>query len=667
MAMQQQQKQRKIDEIKNYLNTAKWVDRTRKYAQNLKDGINTYNNYLNTPNTLKGETVNNIMQPTQNMLSSTAPTLQNGTTSLANGFTSSAMPTTINSVGTGTGSGLTSLGGTSALNAGAGLGSSAGNLGTIGTAAASEASGAGGMGLASLGNIGANIATTAGGEALAGAGTGAGAALGGTTAAGAAGGAGTAGAGLAGAGTAALGALGSVAAPLAAGMMIWNMIDSARKEKQQKAMNLAEKASIDSQNEAEQSTQQAMHNLQLGSQQKKAELANTVAQGMQNQGVAGQLPQLPNTSYNDNLQPNEYIASEGMTGGASPVEEQPIVQTGQVDQTQDNRGLKDHLMSFLSDAGKGFNENNSTTISPKNFGQDTYTTEQVQQLPRSEEVGAYADKLAQDGVKEDVINAYLNEGKNSGNKEIAQWIDSHRDLMDENGNWKPVNKVTQQERKKGIGYRLGEGLGTLNRIASNPITQGLASTAFWLNDGQSLGYSLGKGMEYGANKARSDAYRKLVTGDNSASVFGGYSEKDLNALTNQEYKRIMAEISKERLGETTRHNQVTEGQKDRQLDINYELGKERNNIALKNSNITAARLSEAIRHNKVSEYLSKQRINNNSKYDVQEFNSNLVKYANLLGNPNTTSEQKIKARRGMIENYGKDFINIEKKLENGDL
>ena len=154
----------------------------------------------------------------------------------------------------------------------------------------------------------------------------------------------------------------------------------------------------------------------------------------------------------------------------------------------------------------------------------------------------------------------MTEGKNSGNKDIAEWVNSHQDLRDENGNWKPTEIEKDVEHKKGAGYRIGEALGTGHRILSNPLTQGLITTGSYMLDGETPWYSLGKGYEMASNKARSDAYRKLITGDDSASMFGGYSDKDLNAYSNQIYRDRMSRASQQRADNDTSR---VEGQRER--------------------------------------------------------------------------------------------------------
>lgn len=663
MVMQQQRERQKRNLMDEY-NRLKFLK---------KVGQNTYNNARNLyenrnnltfgkpiqPNTLTSNASTNTIANYASPNMQATPSITNpATTNLATEFGGATTPTLSNAT---TGTTLANFGtqGSTALNGGA-LASSS----PLTTAIASEASGAGlGSAGAGLGALGTEAATTAGAGTLAGTGAataGTGAALGGAGAAGAAG---------AGAGTAALGALGPIGAILAGGALIYNMINGAKKKKDYEAMQIAQKATQQNEQLAQEGTNQAMQNLANDAQQNRQNA---------NQGLVGDLynsvtnPALKDMALNNltNPQPVEQVPVKG--SAASPIIEETPMQTGAIqtdvpatDTVQtgaDNSGLINNLMGFFSDAGKGFQENNSTRLSPENFGQDTYTTQERGFMPTNQEVNAYADELRKNNVKDDVINAFLTEGKNSGNKDIAEWVDAHRDQMDENGKWKPTETVQDVEHKKGLAYRIGEGLGTANRILSNPITQGLIATGAYMADGSSPMYALGKGVEYGSNKARSDAYRRMVTGDDSASIFGGYSEKDLNAMSNQEYKRIMGDVAKQRVNETIRHNGVTEGQKDTQIKNQYELGKERNAIAWKNSQTTAARLNEAIRHNRVSEYLRQQGGGKNNGIDINEFNSNLAKYANYISNPNISEEDFKKARETMIRGYGQKFLSIESKI-----
>lgn len=533
----------------------------REYMDGLKQGAYDKVNSMLTPQ--QSGTMTNTIANSATPSSNVAPTISNFGT---NAGTIGAGTGT--GIGTGVGTGVgTGIGTGSALGTGVGgvgAGLEGAGLGTFGTAAAGEATGAGSMGLAGLGNVGANVATTAGGSSLAGAGAGTGAALGGSTAAGAAGGGAALGA--AGAGSAAAAAVPIVGWAVAAASLIYNMIRSAKQKKDMEALNKNLQAGQENKQLSDQQTQEAMQNLDTITNQ-------------QNQGVQGQLPELPGVNMSQNQQPVDRVPVQASP--ASPVEPstpnvnevvettQPQTNTNPADvlsgnikneQPQDNKNLKDNLMSFFGDAGRGFSENNSTPISLNNLTQQTYATPEHVILPTNQDVDAYAEKLRNDGIKEDVINAFLTEGKNSGNKDIAEWVNSHQGMRDENGNWKPTEIEKDVEHKKGLGYRLGEAIGTGHRILSNPLTQGLITTGAYMLDGETPWYSLGKGYEMASNKARSDAYRRMITKDNSASLFGGYSEKDLNAHTNQLWRDGMLGVNQQRADNDTSR---VEGQRER--------------------------------------------------------------------------------------------------------
>ena len=657
MVMQQERERQKRNLINEYnrLNFLKKV------------GQNTYNNarslYENRhnltlgkpvqPNALTSNASTNTIANYASPNMSATPTIANpATANLATEFGGATTPTLSNAT---TGTTLANFGtqGATALNGGA-LASSS----PLTTAIASEASGAGlGSAGAGLGALGTEAATTAGAGTLAGAGTataGTGAAMGGAGAAGAAG---------AGAGTAALGALGPIGAILAGGALIYNMINGAKKKKEQEAMEMDQKAMQQNEQIAQQGTNEAMQNLANDAQQNRQNA---------NQGYVGQLPDIGNEALKQGLvqdvvnqAPETYSPQGTLTGAAVPIIDNTPVQTGTVqtdvpvtDAVQtgaDNKGLIDNLMGFFGDAGKGFQENNSTRLNPENFKQDTYTTQERGFMPTNQEVDAYADELRKNKVKDDVINAFLTEGKNSGNKDIAEWVEAHKDQRNEDGSWRPTEVVKDVEHKKNLAYRIGEGLGTTNRILSNPLTQGLIATGAYMADGYSPMYALGKGVEYGSNKARSDAYRRMVTGDDSASIFGGYSEKDLNAMSNQEYKRIMGEVAKQRVDETNRHNVVTEGQKDTQIKNKYEIDKERNAIA--KQRVDVSRISNIIRQNKLNFDVHKY---NDKGKSAAQLGTDFKNYLTKMQDPSTTSEQKKFLESYMVEHYPKDFYKLLK-------
>lgn len=122
-------------------------------------------------------------------------------------------------------------------------------------------------------------------------------------------------------------------------------------------------------------------------------------------------------------------------------------------------------------------------------------------------------------------------------------------------------------RDKNFLNRAGEALGTLNRLATNPLVQGgLAGLAYGIDEGDAL-YGLGKGVEWAGNKAKSNMYAKAL--GQQPTVFGNIDSKDYGAMAYGDYRRGKLTQdgylkAKKLLDDQHKNNQIS----DEEYDIN---------------------------------------------------------------------------------------------------
>ena len=387
---------------------------------------------------------------------------QAGTTATTTGATTGAT-----AAGTAAGvTGATTTGATGALGA-TGAGTTAGTAaGTLGTLASTGTSGAGAAG--AVGAAGAGAATTG-----------------------------------AGVGSAALGVLGPVGAALAAGYMIYNMINSAKKKKAAKQMQVSAQAAQDNMQQAAAKKAEAMQSLQP--QVAQPQQSYIPEAGTQEEVVEPQVEQpveeetSPLDMLTEGLTPDgETSDLGGITGGAVPVDLEATktslmdkLRTGVGNISNASQSGLDRLASGLNDFAAGYKDNATTSITEG----DLYK----RLMPSSTE---------QTGETQTEDGAYV---------------------------------LSADEKKKNLMNRLGEAVGTGRRIIAHPLTQGVvAGLAYGKSEDDPL-YGLGKGVEWTQGKAKSDYYQRKIDPNSIPSIMGGYSEKDYNADTLSKYRETTAE------------------------------------------------------------------------------------------------------------------------------
>ena len=463
------------------------------------------------------------------------------------------------------GQGLSKIGGSLAGKSGA-----IGKIGqSLASTGASMSGGAGvGAGTAAAGTTGATVGTgvgtgaaagtTGAGTAAAGAGTAAGGA--GGAAAGGAAGAGSAGGAAAGGAAAGSGALAAtgIGALVALGIMGLTGTNRKRAKKGgEQLLNATNEMATSRQKNNLASTQDNMKALQEQAQQS---LTNGIMTGgaaplvQDANGVQSDFPMTKDafaqSLYNNGWDKDTVNAAlEGRNLGNKEMDEyikyynslapqdQQLVATQQTAKPQEGNiattetvksGLLDKFLNGITDFSRGFDENKNTAFSPENLAQKQFANTTNGQ---SEVLTNYQNQLRDKGVDENIVNAVA-QGKNSGNKDIANWISNNSEAL------KPVEQTTYTDKSKMA--RLGEALGTTSRFLNRPGVQGLIagglSTAL---TGDPL-YGLGQGYKFANQRAMSDIYQNALREQGlevAPGMFGALSSKDMTALMTPQYKQ----------------------------------------------------------------------------------------------------------------------------------
>lgn len=373
--------------------------------------------------------------------------------------------------------------------------------------------------------------------------------------------------------TAATLAGGPIGAALAAGIQLYQMFDGAQKKKQAKAMQA--------------SMEEINKNQQINAD-KKAQLMNEY-----DQATANNLQEINNNNDNTSIKDKllsmfkqQATPDETMTGAAAPA---PIVDdNGVVDADyqqdpnqvfmenvtvpqQDNSSIKEKLMNGLKDIYAGYQDNSQNSFLEGDMFRQFNPQEVEPQQMLNDTLAKYQDQLRGQGYNEDVVNAVA-EGKNSGYKDIDEWIKANPEAFEQQG---VLTGGASKTQPKSGWQRFGEALGTAQRLASNPILQGLVAGAAYGKSKNDALYGLGKGVEWAQNKSKSNFYSDQL--GQPRTVFGSFDDKDYNTRINADYKNATLQNAQQRLEndkayrdamieqrkfdaeEKRRHNEVQEG------------------------------------------------------------------------------------------------------------
>ena len=236
-----------------------------------------------------------------------------------------------------------------------------------------------------------------------------------------------------------------------------------------------------------------------------------------------------------------------------------------------------------------------------------------------------------------------------------------------------VNRKMSDGSNKTFLNRAGEALGTLNRLATNPLVQGgLAGLAYGIDKGDAL-YGLGKGVEWAGNKAKSNMYAKEL--GQQPTVLGNIDSKDFTAMTNGGYRKaklIQDNYIKEkkRLDDLHKNNQISnekyeEGMKALNnkltdaISLTEPLDVQDSNQT-RMTNVAEGNLKERVRHNEVVEDQGQQRINQGIQKKEQAELEKQEKANNILQYVNMSDEDKVLALPMLINRYG---TGVAKEIE----
>ena len=205
-------------------------------------------------------------------------------------------------------------------------------------------------------------------------------------------------------------------------------------------------------------------------------------------------------------------------------------QQGQVQTTENvKQGILDKFINGITDFSRGYNENRNTAFNPNNLAQKQFqeTVTKPNQI-----LADYQQSLLNKGYDNNIVNAVA-QGKNSGNKEIADWISKNPDAF------QPQTETKYYDKSK-MG-RLGEAFGTVGRAVQTPAVQALIagglSTAL---TGNPL-YGLGMAQKFGNARAMSNIYQDVLAKQGieaNPGMFGQISHKDMDAIMTPELKKI---------------------------------------------------------------------------------------------------------------------------------
>lgn len=374
------------------------------------------------------------------------------------------------------------------------------------------------------------------------------------------------------------------------------------------------------------------------------------------QSTVPQNEQIENLISKYTGQPEEY---NGVTGGASSVGAEPVIDNPQpvvnepipdtpVEQ-QDTKVLDGNAQNdnigFWDRYNQGFNENNTTGIADNSTRSNKFKTGEVETNSNVGKDQKVLDLLNQIGATDEEKYNALTYGRNSGNKKVDEILKQVGLEKSPDGTINYDSKKENTYANKTFANRLGEFAGSANRILSNPAVQGLIAGVGY----QIRNKDVAKALEYGANfannKAKSDAYAKLILGeDYKPSVFGGmYGTDDYKAKTGQDrvenlyYKMLIDKALKERDLDIKQQNADT--------DQKYKSIKGENDTRR-----TTGQLNRWASQNKTDSMnaVTKQRkVYNDYKTKLMEIQSNAVKNNSIASKNQAETMEKLR-RNGML-------------------
>lgn len=283
----------------------------------------------------------------------------------------------------------------------------------------------------------------------------------------------------------------------------------------------------------------------------------------------------PNTLQTYN--PDNYNIGQ-LTGGAAPATQGNInaqvyqnylnnnpIQADNIPQEEVKNGLLNKFVNGITDFSRGYQENRNNGFNPNNLLADKFT-ETITTPANTQKITDYQNELANNTAYNDWANRAgvdkaeaikaIAEGKNSGNADVDKWIKENPDAYKET--------TTTKTYDKGKMGKVGEFVGSVARVAQNPLVQGALVAAA----GAAMGnpFALASGYKFAKDRAMSNIYENALKNYGidipNAGLFGNYDSRDFNALIAPQYKQVMADLAKAKLLEQQNyHNQMIENQK----------------------------------------------------------------------------------------------------------
>lgn len=337
----------------------------------------------------------------------------------------------------------------------------------------------------------------------------------------------------------------------------------------------------------------------------------------------------------------EIAAAQALASGEKPVAQQGGIATNE----QVKQGILDKLASGMADFSRGYNENRNNGFKPENLTNDRFAVTTEKENPA---LANYQQSLRDKGIDENIVNAVA-EGKNSGNKDIANWIKDNPDA------YKNI-KETQYYDKGKMG-RAGEFFGTVGRMVQNPAVQatvaGGLSTAL---TGNPL-YGLGMAYKFGNGRAMSNIYQNALA-DNGVEVnpgmFGNITSSDMNALMTPKYKEALNNIALAKLQESQNYHELMMKYYNDKLEADKDYKAQKIEVDKQNANSrqTSANAS-VIRANKVGTGKGGAKPKATKPQDNKDWAGDLAGFTTIMSNPKYIDKLDI-ARSRFIGKYGVD-------------
>ena len=302
---------------------------------------------------------------------------------------------------------------------------------------------------------------------------------------------------------------------------------------QEKAKQKANAKSMAEAQRAQEASEQAVAN-------GEAEIAQQRQENMQNMQEA--------------LANQNATSMEGqITGGASGIE-QPVLQAG-IGQTSNN--AQGTIADIMSRVKHGYNENVTQKFNPANLNNANYERENMVKEN-------LVNQLASNNITDEATVNDALQGLNNGSSIVDEIISKagiikpqskdEINLAREGG----FNQYKPEVVDKNGWDRLGEALGTGQRLLANPMLQGAIASAIYKATGGDTGESIQYGIDWMRNKATSDYYGNKINPNGKPQIFGqNYTANDYNNVLREQKNQsdiALAQIENARKAEKQAHD-----------------------------------------------------------------------------------------------------------------